>query len=318
MNVTITGSIAYDYLMSFPGKFTDHLIEGQLQNISVSFLVNDLDKKNGGVAPNIAYTNALLGGSPKIMATAGKDFTDYKAWLDANNVDTSGIKIIEDKFTASFFANTDSEQNQIASFYSGAMANAGELTFAESAPETDITIVSPNDPVAMQQYMKEAKASDIKYIYDPSQQTIWLSGEELAAGIDGCYLLTVNEYELSMIKEKTGFSDQDIFDKAGGVLVTKGKDGSTLTIDGNTYEIPVFPPNDIVDPTGAGDAYRAGMLRGIQLGLPWDITCRIGALCSVYVLEQMGPSSHKFTIPEFIARFRQHQDDGGALDILLN
>ena len=318
MNIVVTGSVAFDYLMTFPGKFTDHILPDQLHQISLSFLVESMQKQRGGTAPNIAFTMGLLRGNPLMMATAGDDFVSYRAWLDAHGVDTSATEVIADEHCASFFVNTDSEQNQIASFYTGAMAYAGKLSFAKNAPNAELAIISPNDPVAMQNYVRECKEIGLKYIYDPSQQTIWLSGEDLREGLDGCFMLTVNEYEMGMIREKTGLTDDEIKAKAHGVLVTKGKDGSELTIDGETYHIPIVPLKQVVEPTGAGDAFRAGMMRGMQLGLSWDICGRMGALASSYVLEHMGPQSHSYTVGEYVARYREHFDDEGALDALLN
>lgn len=317
MKIVVTGSIAFDYLMSFPGKFRDSLLADQLHNISLSFLVDSLKRQRGGVAPNIAYTIALLGGKSSVMATVGQDFTEYRAWLDEIGVDTSAIVTIADDFTASFFVNTDQEQNQIASFYTGAMSHAGKLTFAEYAPDTDLAIISPNDPGAMIAYADECRTSKIPFIYDSSQQTARMNGDELLQGLTGCTILSVNEYEYQLIQEKTGLSEDQIFEKIGGLLVTQGGDGSYLVMDGKRYEIPVFPPTKIVEPTGAGDAFRGGLMRGMQLGLPWDIAGRMGALASTYVLEQLGTQSHHYTIKEFIARYRQQEDDDGALDILL-
>ncbi|MCP4425053.1 MAG: carbohydrate kinase family protein [Chloroflexi bacterium] len=317
MKIVITGSIAFDYLMSFPGKFTDMLLPDQLENINLSFLVDSMQKQRGGVAPNIAYTMALLNGRSIVMATAGQDFGDYRAWLEAQGVDTSAIVEIEDDFCASFFVNTDQAQNQIASFYTGAMAHAGKLAFAEYAPDADLAIISPNDPGAMQAYANECKRLNIPYIYDPSQQTVRLSGEELYAGLDGCYLLSINDYEFNLIQDRTGLSEDGIMQRVGGLLVTKGAEGSRLVMDGEAYRIPVVPPREVMEPTGAGDAFRAGLMRGMQLDLPWEIAGRMGALASTYVLEQVGTQNHYYTPAEFVARYRKHFDDEGALDILL-
>jgi adenosine kinase len=317
MKIVITGSIAYDYLMSFPGKFSEHLLVDQLDKISVSFLVDTMRLHRGGIAPNIAYTNGLLGGRPKIMATAGQDFGDYRLWLEQHGIDTSAILVIKDKFCASFFVNTDEDNNQIASFYTGAMADAAQLTFSEYAPDADLAIISPNDPDAMCTYVTECKKDNIPYIYDPSQQTIRLSDDALCNGLDGCFMLTVNEYELSMIKEKTGLNDDGILDRAGGLLLTRGKDGSRIFAEGNVYDIPAVKPDKVVEPTGAGDAFRGGMLRGIQLGLPWEIAGRMGALASAYVLEHIGTQGHSYTPSEYVDRYRRNFDDEGALDVLL-
>lgn len=317
MKTVITGSIAFDYLMSFPGRFSEHLLVEQLENISVSFLVDTMRLMRGGVAPNIAYTNALLGGRPTIMASAGRDFTEYRTWLEQQGVDTSAVVIHDDMYCASFFVNTDQDLNQIASFYTGAMAKSVELSFAENAPDAELVTVSPNDPRAMNSYVAECKARGLAYIYDPSQQTIRLSADDLRQGLDGCTLLTVNEYELGMIQEKTGLTLDDVLGMCGGLLLTLGRKGSRIYAEGCVYEIPAVEPRRIVEPTGAGDAFRGGLLRGLQLGLPWDITGRIGALAATYVLENLGTQGHNYTPMEFVGRYRECFDDQGALDILL-
>ncbi|MEJ2748668.1 MAG: PfkB family carbohydrate kinase, partial [Anaerolineae bacterium] len=232
--------------------------------------------------------------------------------------DTSTIVSIDDDFTASFFVNTDLDQNQIASFYTGAMAHASQLTFAQYAPDTDLAIISPNDPGAMRNYAAECKQLHIPYIYDSSQQTIRLSGEDLYAGLDGCYMLSVNDYEYNLIQDRTGLSEDEILQKVGGLLVTKGAEGSRLIVDGQEYHIPIVPPHRVVEPTGAGDAFRAGLMRGIELKLPWEIAGRMGALAATYVLEQLGTQNHCYTPAEFVARYRENFDDEGALDILIS
>ena len=317
MKTVITGSIAFDYLMSFPGRFSEHLLVDRLENISVSFLVDSMRRMRGGVAPNIAYTNALLGGRPTIMASAGRDFDAYQQWLEEHGIDTSGILIFEDLYCASFFVNTDQDQNQIASFYTGAMARSVELTFSVNAPDAELVTISPNDPRAMNSYVQECKERGLAYIYDPSQQTIRLSAEDLRCGVEGCTMLTVNEYELGLIEEKTGLTLDGILNMCGGLLLTRAKNGSLIYTNGQVFEIPAVTPRQIVEPTGAGDAFRGGLLRGLQLGLPWEITGRIGALAATYVLENLGTQGHYYTRQEFVDRFRKHFDDQGVLDILL-
>ena len=207
MKIVITGSIAFDYLMHFPGKFSEAFMADQLHKISLSFLVDTMEKHPGGTAPNIAYTMALLGGKPHVMATAGQDFKEYRAMLESQGVNTSAIVTIENDFTASFFVNTDDEQNQIATFYTGAMAYAKDLSFAQYAPDADLTIISPNDPAAMLAYAAECRELNIPFIYDPSQQSARITGEDLLCSLKGCAMLTVNEYEYNLIKEKTGLDD---------------------------------------------------------------------------------------------------------------
>lgn len=317
MKIVITGSIAYDYLMSFPGRFQDAFVADKLEKISLSFLVDTLKRQRGGTAPNIAYTMALLGDRPTIMATAGQDFAEYRLWLDSHGIDTSAVVEIPDVFCASFFVNTDEDQNQIASFYTGAMAFASQLTFAQCVPDADLTIITPNDPGAMLNYVRECKASGLPFIYDPSQQTVRLNGDELCEGIDGCFLLSSNEYEFELIQEKTGLNEADILDRVGGLVMTMGASGSRLVIGGREEIIPVAAAHTVAEPTGAGDAYRAGLMRGMQLGLPWSVAGRMGALAAAYVLEQFGPQNHYFTREQFVARYRENFDDEGALDVLL-
>lgn len=317
MKIVITGSIAYDYLMSFPGRISEQFIEGSLHNVSLSFLVDSMRRQRGGTAPNIAYTLGLLGGRPTVLAAAGEDFGSYRQWLEGHGVDTSGIVEIADEFCASFFCTTDEMQNQIASFYPGAMAYASQLSFRTQAPDADLAIISPNDPAAMEKYPQECREMGIAFIFDPSQQTIRFTGEQLLAGLAGSRLLTTNEYEFSLIQDKTGLSADAILNYTGGVLITRGKSGSLLRVDGEEHYIPPVTPYQVVEPTGAGDAFRAGLLRGIQLGVPWDIAGRMGALAATYVLENFGTQTHRFTVAEFVTRYRQLFDDDGALDALL-
>jgi adenosine kinase len=318
VRIIISGSIAFDYLMSFPGHFKEHILPDQISRLSVSFLVDSMEKRRGGVAPNIAYTLALLGARPTIIAAAGQDFGEYRAWLESHGVDTSAIVEIPHLFTASFFVNTDLDNNQIASFYTGAMAHARDLSLAQYVGEgADLVVVSPDDPQAMVKRVEECKTLAIPYVFDPSQQIIRLSATELAAGIDGCFLLITNQYEFEMIRDKTGWSERQILDRTGGLVTTRGEAGSRLSIGGQEYDIPVVPPHRIADPTGVGDAFRGGLLRGYSLGLPWDLAGRMGSLAATYVLEELGTQSHYYTRNEFVARFRQNFDDGGALDLLL-
>jgi adenosine kinase len=318
MKIVITGSIAFDYLMHFPGRFTDSLLADQLHNVSLSFLVDTLKRQRGGTAPNIAYTMGLLGGRPLVMATAGHDFGDYRSWLEQHGVDASAIIEIADEFTASFFVNTDVEQNQIASFYTGAMAHAATLSFKQFAPHADLAIISPNAPDAMSKYADECRELGIPFIYDPSQQAARFNGEQLLHGLEGCAMLSVNEYEYQLIQEKTGLNETQIMDRIGALLVTKAKDGARLVADGAEFSIPSVPPTQMVDPTGAGDAFRAGLMRSMELGLSWDVAGRVGALAATYVLENLGTQAHFYTPTQFVARYRQHFDDQGALDILLS
>src|SRR5438477_1223404 len=227
MNIVVTGSIAFDYLMSFPGKFTEHFLPEHMNPVSLSFLVDTMDKRRGGCAPNIAYTLALLGERPRLMATAGQDFDDYRRWLEAARVDTSLVKVVPDKFTASFFCSTDVESNQIASFYTGAMANAGELSF-RTVEGARMVIISPNDPGAMVQYAEECRTLGIPFIWDPGQQCARMNGDELRAGLSGATIVISNDYEFELIRQKTGMDEEAILQRSGALIVTRGEHGCTI------------------------------------------------------------------------------------------
>lgn len=318
MEILVTGSIAYDYLMRFQGHFKEALIAGSLDKISVSFLVEDMTRHFGGIAPNIAFTMALLGERPRVMGTAGKDFGPYRQWLEKAGVDTSTVVVLDDLFTASFFANTDLDNNQIASFYAGAMNRAGEYRIQDVTDRLpDWVIVSPNAPDAMQNLIDECHRLDIPLVYDPSQQTARLSGPELLHGIERCAVLTCNEYEWELIESKTDLTLPKALELGITMVITKGKEGAHIYDQGQTYFIPPFDEIEVVDPTGVGDAFRAGLLVGMAHGFPWPLAGRIGALAATYVLEVNGTQNHQFTPAEFVSRFRTQFDDGGQLDVLL-
>ncbi len=318
MDIVITGSIAFDYLMTFPGYFKDHLLADMLDRVSLSFLVDRLDKHFGGVAPNIAYTLALLGERPKVLGTAGRDFDQYRAWLEAAGVDTSPVAQLDDVFTASFFANTDKDNNQIASFYAGAMAYAKDHTLAGTLDRMpDLVVISPNDPQAMMNLAQECAEREIPFMFDPSQQVLRLDEDFLCHGIERAHILICNEYEFELICDKTGLDRETILGHVDVLIVTLGDRGSAIYVDGKEHRVPVVPVERIADPTGVGDAYRGGLLKGIALGWPWLLCGQVGAVCAAYVLEQVGTQNHRYTRAEFVERFRAHFDDGGRLDALL-
>ncbi len=318
MKIVCTGSVAYDYLMKFPGYFKDHLLPDQLDNISLSFLVDQMVKQRGGVAPNIAYTLALLGAHPMLFATVGEDFMDYRQWLESKGIDTRFARVVPGKFTASFFVNTDLSNAQIASFYTGAMADAGSMSITELKEENpDLVVISPNDPGAMLKYVEECRNLNIPYLYDPSQQLARLGGQELCEGVAGAHSLFVNEYEFGLLKKHTCLSDKDIENQVGILVITRGKNGSEIYADGKKYIIPIIPETHISDPTGVGDAFRGGFLSGWRLGLDWQTCGQMGSLASTYCLEQVGTLSHSFTPQEFVQRYRLYFNDDGALDVLL-
>jgi len=317
--IICTGSIAYDYLMSFPGYFKDHIIPDKLDSISLSFLVDDMVRQRGGTAPNISYNLALLGEKPKLMGTVGEDFDDYRAWLEKNGVDTSLVKKIDGIYTASFFANTDLSNNQIASFYTGAMAFAKELSIKDlDKTEIDLVIISPNDPTAMCKYSHECKDLGIPYVFDPGQQVVRNDPEEIRAGIQNAQSLFINEYEYELIQKHTDMSDAEIKHAVEYVVITCGSNGSDIWVKDEHYRIPAVKPGKIADPTGVGDAYRGGFIRGLELGFDWETCGQMGALAATYCLENRGTQNHSYTPGEFIARYRSHFDDDGKLEKLLN
>jgi adenosine kinase len=305
MSIVVTGSIAFDYLMHFPGKFTEHFLPEHMNRVSLSFLVDTMDKRRGGCAPNIAYTLALLGERPLLMATAGEDFGEYRQWLEAAGVDTAHVLTITGKFCASFFCSTDTANNQIASFYTGAMADAGQLSF-RAVQDCGLAIIAPNDPDAMVQYAEECRALHIPFIFDPGQQCARMAGDQLREGITGATIVIVNDYELELLRQKTGMSESDILIVATTLIVTKGEHGSSVITKGGQVDVPAIAPGRIVDPTGVGDAYRGGLMRGISLGLPYEISARMGSVAATYALEHMGGLSHAYTWDEFKARYQQH------------
>jgi adenosine kinase len=264
-----------------------------------------MDKRRGGCAPNIAYTLALLGERPKLMATAGQDFDDYRRWLESAGVDTSLVREIEGKFTASFFCSTDVDSNQIASFYTGAMANAGELSF-RTAGECQLAIISPNDPGAMLQYAEECRALRIPYIWDPGQQCARMSGEELREGIVGTRLVICNDYEFELIRQKTGFDESSLLEQAQALVITRGEQGCSIYADGQRADVPSVPPHRIEDPTGVGDAFRGGFMKGLAIEGDYETCARLGSVAATYALEHLGGQSHAYTWDEFIERYETH------------
>ncbi len=318
MSIVCTGSIAYDYLMSFPGFFHEHILPDHLDKISVSFLVDRMIRQRGGTAPNIAYTLALLGERPSLMGTVGEDFSEYADWLESKGVDISCVKTVEGVFTASFFANTDLNNAQICSFYAGAMAYAAELSVLSFNPRPDLVIISPNDPKAMDRYVVECGENAIPYLYDPGQQVVRSDPSELRRGAEGAYSLFVNEYEYELLQKHTGLSEKVLLSHVDHMVVTLGEKGARIFAEGQVYQVPAVPPMQVLDPTGVGDAFRGGFVRGVRLGLDWQTCGRLGALAATYCLETRGPQEHTYTPAEFVDRYRQHFDDQGRLDTLLN
>lgn len=317
MQIVFAGSIAFDYLMTFPGHFHEHILADNLHNLSLSFLVDKMTRHRGGTAPNIAYSHALLGGNATILGSAGQDFNEYRHFLERSGVNTIGIQQHDDLFTASFFVNTDRGNCQLASFYSGAMARASECYLVNLPTRPDLVVISPDDPAAMREHVRECKDLGIPYCYDPSQQIVRLDNADLSEGILGAQLVIVNEYEFGLLESRLNIAVDTFTHQNTILVVTKGSNGSVVYANGGEHHAPAFPAHHIVDPTGAGDAFRAGFLRGLALRLPWVLCAEMGSLAATYCLEHNGPQGHYFTPAEFVARFRTVFNDNGALTVLL-
>lgn len=304
MEIVITGSIAFDYLMSFPGKFSEHFIPEKLDKISVSFLVNTLNKRQGGCGANIAYSLALLEEKPLLVGAVGEDFGPYNLFLKKAGVDISGIKQFENVYTASFFANTDQDNNQICSFYTGAMQFAKKVSLkGYHLKVDDLVIVSPNDPEAMMMYTNECRHLKVPFIFDPSQQIARLTGKELIQGSQGSKILILNEYELEMFLKKSGFRELDLLTLTEVLVITLGDQGSVIKTRDKEIDIPVARPERVLDPTGVGDGFRAGMMKGIIHGFSWETVGRMGSLAATYVLETESPQKHHYTLQSFSQRY---------------
>jgi adenosine kinase len=264
-----------------------------------------MDKRRGGCAPNIAYTLALLGERPYLMASAGQDFGDYREWLEAAGIDTSLVLQKPDKFCASFFCSTDTENNQIASFYTGAMANAAELSF-RTVTGAGLAIIAPNDPAAMVQYAEECRTLKIPFIFDPGQQCARMSGPELRDGLTGARVVICNDYEFELIRQKTELQESEILAGSEALIVTRGENGCSVYDKSGRTDVKAVTPTRIVDPTGVGDAFRGGLLKGLARGASYTVSTQLGSVAATYALEHLGGLSHAYTMDEFTRRYEEH------------
>jgi adenosine kinase len=318
MRIFVSGSIAFDYIMVFPGRFRDHILPEKMHVLSVSFLVDSLTRRRGGTAANIAYNLALLGERPVVLGTVGEDFGEYRDWLDSKGVDTSAIKVIAGEHTASCFINTDLQDNQISAFYPGAMAHAGTVSLHDAAARPDdLVIIAPNDPRAIARHAAECTAAGIPYLYDPSMQLPRMERTELEAGCKGARVLAGNDYEFGLMAEKMGISEPELRRRVPVTVMTRGEAGSLITVDGQEHEIPPAKPQKVVDPTGAGDAFRAGFVTGLSKGFSWPTVGRLAALTAVYAIEQPGTQQHHYSIEQFIARYRENFGPSDEIERLL-
>lgn len=291
--------------MNFPGYFKEHILPDKVHMINVSFLVDRLQRQRGGTAGNIAYNLALLGVRSQIVASAGSDVTEYLATLTKLGVDVTGVLVASDDYSASAFITTDRADNQITGFYPGAMTRNG----ARSLHDLDVSsvqwgIIAPDDPVAMVRFPRECRELGIPYIFDPGQGLPVLSGDDLLNSLTGAAVLIANDYELALIQEKTGLSRQQLGQRVKVLVVTLGDRGSEFDSAGKTDYVPVARPNQVLDPTGAGDAFRAGLLVGLTRGFSLAETGRLAALAATYAIEHVGTQAHHYTVTEFAARYR--------------
>ena len=309
MRIAVTGSIANDYLMSFPGRFADQLIPDQLHRLSLSFLVEELDLRRGGVAANIAYGMGLLGLHPVLVGAVGSDFGDYRAWLERHGVDTASVHVSEIKHTARFLCTTDVDQCQIASFYTGAMAEARNIELGPIVDRVgglDLVVISPNDPEAMHRHTQEVKAAGIPFVADPSQQLSSLEGDRIVELIDGAAFLMTNDYEAALIESKSGLTTDQVLEKVGVWVVTLGAKGCAIRRAGESpIEVPVVPEKRKADPTGVGDAFRAGFLSAHSWGLDLERSAQVGTLVATYVLETVGTQEYELVTADFLDRLAQ-------------
>jgi adenosine kinase len=307
MKIGVAGSVGLDHLMTFSGKFTDSFVAGSLEKVSLSFLVDSLDVRRGGCAANICYGMGVLGLNPVLIAAVGKDWADYEAWLSRHGVDTSHALVSTSLYTAHFMVTTDDDLNQIASFFPGAMSEARNIELAPIMEKTgrfDMVVISPDDPEAMLHHSDVCRKEGIAFAADPSQQMARMSGEEIKLLIDGASYLFLNEYELALAMQKTGWSDREILEHVKIRVVTLGSKGAKVeSAAGEFVQVGVPQEKSKTDPTGVGDSFRSGFIAGLAWGLSHERCAQLGSLIATYVIETMGTQEYRFTSAEFLARF---------------
>lgn len=319
MKIGVAGSVGLDHIMTFSGKFTDSLVAGSLEKVSLSFLVDGLQVRRGGCAANIAFGLANLGVTPILIAAVGKDWADYDAWLSRHGVDTGHVLISTEQHTAHFSVTTDTELNQIASFYPGAMSEARNIELKPIMDKTgrlDLLVISPDDPEAMLRHMEVALELGIPVAADPSQQMARMSGEEIKKLIDGATYLFMNEYELALAIQKTGWSDHEILQRVKFRITTLGSSGARVeSVDGEFIKVGCAQEKAKIDPTGVGDSFRSGFVAGLSWGLPHERCAQLGSMIATYVIETMGTQEYRFTTAEFLARFEESFGSTAAQEI---
>lgn len=319
MRIAVTGSIATDHLMTFPGRFADQLVADQLHTVSLSFLVDDLDVRRGGVGPNICFGMGVLGLRPILVGAAGQDFADYRAWLDRHGVDTASVHISEVLHTARFVCTTDTDHNQIASFYTGAMSEARLIELrpvADRVGGLDLVLIGADDPEAMVRHTEECRARGIPFAADPSQQLARMDGEDIRRLIDGATYLFTNEYEKALTESKTGWTGDEILTKVGTRVTTLGSRGVRIERAGEpAIEVGAAHEEAKVDPTGVGDAFRAGFLAGLVWELSLERAAQLGCMLATLVIETLGTQEYELRRGHFMERFTKAYGHEAAVEV---
>jgi adenosine kinase len=308
MTVVCTGSIAFDYILSFKGHFKDHILLDKTHILNLSFLVDDLQKRRGGVAGNYAHNLRLLGYPAAVLATAGTDATEYRDWLAARGVDCRGLRLLEGELSATGFTTTDMDDNQLTGYYGGAMWKAATLGLDDGPPAVEAVIIGPNDPGAMKRLVHECRERGIKFVFDPAHQLPMMSAEDVTDSTRGAWIVIGNDYELELIEQRTNHDEKGLLELAEIVVTTLGRHGSRIVTRHETVEIPAAPSIRESDPTGAGDAYRAGLVAGLLRGLDLAAAGRVASLAATYVIEQVGTIEHDYTPAEFARRYQESFD----------
>lgn len=319
MSLLIAGSIATDHLMSFRGRFADSLVVEQLDKLSVSFLVEDLEIRRGGVAPNICFGLGRLGLRPVLVGAAGEDFADYRSWLERHGVDCDSVHISESRHTARFVCTTDSTMAQFASFYAGAMSEARLIELAPIVArvgEPDYVLIGADDPDGMRRHTEECRQRGYRFIADPSQQLAFGEGELIRSLIEGATLLFSNEYESHLIESKTGWDGDDVLGLVGAQVVTLGKDGARILAKGqDPIEVPALNGVEAIEPTGVGDAFRAGFLAAMEWGVGYERAAQVGCTLAAYVVETVGTQEYSFAHAAFVERLGATYGDAAAAEV---
>jgi adenosine kinase len=303
MQIYISGSLAFDRIMTFPDKFANHILPDKIHILNVCFLVDGLDERFGGTAGNIAYNLALLGEKPIILSQVGRDFTSYDEWLQKHGISVEGIRTVEQEFTAGAYITTDKSDNQITGFNPGAMKYPSQYDMTLLDPAEALGIVSPGNLSDMLDHPRYYRENSIPYIFDPGQQIPAFTGEQLAEAFTGAEIFITNDYELEMTMKATGMAKEDILERVTYLITTLGEHGSVVNSKGEETEIPTVPLSVVADPTGAGDAYRSGLLKGLAMGKTVAESAKLGAVCAAYAIERKGTQEHSFTLDEFTKRY---------------